>query len=82
MYQCSQALNTSQLDVHSLRHVLRIVYEHEAASYLELTADDNWCLQQGKQDPQRPLGSLPVNMQDNVRVSCAGRVRSSRHPSR
>lgn len=66
MYQCSQALNTSQLDVHSLRHVLRIVYEHEAASYLELVTDDNWCLQQGKQDPQRPLGSLPVNMQDNV----------------
>ncbi|WP_312690781.1 nitrate/nitrite two-component system sensor histidine kinase NarQ [Kosakonia sp.] len=66
MYQCSQALNTSQIDAHCLRQVLNIVYEHEAVSFLELSVNENWCLQQGVRDPQQPLHSLPVNMLETV----------------
>ena len=41
LYQCSQALNTSQIDVHCFRHILQIVREHDAAYFLELTVGDN-----------------------------------------
>src|SRR5699024_3540349 len=37
LYQCSQALNTSQIDVHCFRLILQIVREHDAACWLELT---------------------------------------------
>ncbi|WP_342324084.1 nitrate/nitrite two-component system sensor histidine kinase NarQ [Kosakonia sp. BYX6] len=66
MYQCSQALNTSQIDALCLRHVLQIVHEHEAACFLELVVDDNWRLQQGEANPALPICRLPVNMQENV----------------
>ncbi|WLI75847.1 nitrate/nitrite two-component system sensor histidine kinase NarQ [Kosakonia sp. H02] len=66
MYQCSQALNTSQIDALCLRHVLQIVHKHEAACFLELVVDDNWRIQQGEADPGLPIISLPVNMQDSV----------------
>ncbi|QOV62824.1 nitrate/nitrite two-component system sensor histidine kinase NarQ [Kosakonia pseudosacchari] len=66
MYQCSQALNTSQIDALCLRHVLQIVYDHQAACFLELVVDDNWRIQQGELNPALPVNSLPVNMQENV----------------
>ncbi|WP_065370390.1 nitrate/nitrite two-component system sensor histidine kinase NarQ [Kosakonia sacchari] len=66
MYQCSQALNTSQIDALCLHHVLQIVYDHQAACFLELVVDDNWRIQQGEADPTLPVNSLPVNMQENV----------------
>ncbi|ELX2447478.1 nitrate/nitrite sensor histidine kinase [Salmonella enterica] len=49
LYQCSQALNTSQIDVHCFRHILQIVREHDAAWYLELTVGDNWRISEGAQ---------------------------------
>jgi len=42
LYQCSQALNTSQIDVHCFRHILQIVRDNEAAEYLELNVGENW----------------------------------------
>ncbi|EEE9234403.1 HAMP domain-containing protein [Salmonella enterica subsp. enterica serovar Kentucky] len=51
LYQCSQALNTSQIDVHCFRHILQIVREHDAAWYLELTVGDNWRISEGTQSP-------------------------------
>lgn len=33
LYQCSQALNTSQIDVYCFRHILQIVREHDAAYF-------------------------------------------------
>lgn len=47
LYQCSRALNTSQIDVHCFRHILQIVREHDAAYFLELTVGDNWRISEG-----------------------------------
>lgn len=47
LYQCSQALNTSQIDVHCFRHILQIVRDNEAADYLELNVGDNWRISEG-----------------------------------
>ncbi|EDU6437747.1 nitrate/nitrite two-component system sensor histidine kinase NarQ [Salmonella enterica] len=66
LYQCSQALNTSQIDVHCFRHILQIVREHDAAWYLELTVGDNWRISEGAQSPGLPMQMLPVTMQDTV----------------
>ncbi|ENK2817837.1 nitrate/nitrite two-component system sensor histidine kinase NarQ [Salmonella enterica] len=66
LYQCSQALNTSQIDVHCFRHILQIVREHDAAWYLELTVGDNWRISEGMQSPDLPMQMLPVTMQDTV----------------
>lgn len=66
MYQCSQALNTSQIDALCLQQVLQIVYDHQSACFLELVVDDNWRIQQGEADPTLPVNSLPVNMLENV----------------
>ncbi|HAF4696197.1 TPA: nitrate/nitrite two-component system sensor histidine kinase NarQ [Salmonella enterica] len=66
LYQCSQALNTSQIDVHCFRHILQIVREHDAAWYLELTVGDNWRISEGTQSPDLPMQMLPVTMQDTV----------------
>ncbi|EAC1034610.1 nitrate/nitrite two-component system sensor histidine kinase NarQ [Salmonella enterica subsp. enterica] len=66
LYQCSQALNTSQIDVHCFRHILQIVREHDAAWYLELTVGDNWRISEGAQSPDLPMQMLPVTMQDTV----------------
>ncbi|EAT8907049.1 nitrate/nitrite two-component system sensor histidine kinase NarQ [Salmonella enterica] len=66
LYQCSQALNTSQIDVHCFRHILQIVREHDAAWYLELTVGDNWRISEGAQRPDLPMQMLPVTMQDTV----------------
>ncbi|SUG65049.1 nitrate/nitrite sensor protein NarQ [Salmonella enterica subsp. enterica] len=61
LYQCSQALNTSQIDVHCFRHILQIVREHDAAWYLELTVGDNWRISEGTQSPDLPMQMLPVD---------------------
>lgn len=66
LYQCSQALNTSQIDVMCFRHILQIVYEHEAASYLELTMGDHWSIHHGEAQGDLPVNALPVGMQDNI----------------
>ncbi len=51
LYQCSQALNTSQIDVHCFRHILQIVRDNEAAEYLELNVGDNWRISEGQPKP-------------------------------
>ncbi|QMI06057.1 nitrate/nitrite two-component system sensor histidine kinase NarQ [Citrobacter sp. RHB25-C09] len=66
LYQCSQALNTSQIDVHCFRHILRIVRDNEAAQYLELTVGENWRISEGEQRPDLPMQILPVTMQETV----------------
>lgn len=66
MYRCSQALNTSQLDAMSLRHVLQIVYAYEAASFLKLVVNDHDAIEQGEPDPQLAMNVLPVTLQENV----------------
>lgn len=66
LYQCSQALNTSQIDALCLRHVLQIVYQHQAACFLELAVDGNWRIQQGERDLTLPVHTLPVRMQDTL----------------
>lgn len=64
--QCSQALNTSQIDVHCFRHILQIVRDNEAAEYLELNVGDNWRISEGKPNPELPMQILPVTMQETV----------------
>lgn len=66
LYQCSQALNTSQIDVHCFRHILKIVRENDAAYYLELTVGDNWRISEGTLSASLPLQILPVTMQETV----------------
>ncbi|CBG89162.1 nitrate/nitrite two-component system sensor histidine kinase NarQ [Citrobacter rodentium] len=66
LYQCSQALNTSQIDVHCFRHILQIVREHEAAQFLELTVGENWRISEGEKQVDLPMQILPVTMQDTV----------------
>lgn len=66
LYQCSQALNTSQIDVHYFRLILQIVREHDAACWLELTVDDNWRISEGHKNGELPLQIIPVTMQDTV----------------
>ncbi|MDN8599240.1 nitrate/nitrite two-component system sensor histidine kinase NarQ [Citrobacter enshiensis] len=66
LYQCSQALNTSQIDVHCFRHILKIVRENDAAYYLELTVGDNWRISEGTLSADLPLQILPVTMQETV----------------
>lgn len=66
LYQCSQALNTSQIDVHCFRHILKIVRENDAAYYLELTVGDNWRINEGTRSADLPLQILPVTMQETV----------------
>ncbi|POT59999.1 nitrate/nitrite two-component system sensor histidine kinase NarQ [Citrobacter amalonaticus] len=66
LYQCSQALNTTQIDVHSFRHILQIVREHDAAHYLELTVGDNWRISEGTESDSLPMQILPVTMQETV----------------
>ncbi|HED1845084.1 TPA: nitrate/nitrite two-component system sensor histidine kinase NarQ [Citrobacter koseri] len=66
LYQCSQALNTSQIDVHCFRHILQIVREHDAAYYLELTVGDNWRISEGAESADLPMQILPVTMQETV----------------
>lgn len=41
LYQCSQALNTSQINVHCFRHILQIVRNNKAAKYLKLNVSKN-----------------------------------------
>lgn len=66
LYQCSQALNTSQIDVHCFRHILQIVRENEAAQFLELTVGENWRISEGEKQAELPMQILPVTMQDTV----------------
>ena len=66
LYQCSQALNTSQIDVHCFRHILQIVREHDAAYFLELTVGDNWRISEGTKSLELPMQILPVTMQETV----------------
>ncbi len=66
LYQCSQALNTSQIDVHCFRHILQIVRDNEAADYLELNVGENWRISEGKPNPELPMQILPVTMQETV----------------
>ncbi|HFZ8995767.1 TPA: nitrate/nitrite two-component system sensor histidine kinase NarQ [Citrobacter freundii] len=66
LYQCSQALNTSQIDVHCFRHILQIVRNHGAASYLELKVGDNWHISEGEADAGLAMQILPVTMQETV----------------
>lgn len=66
LYQCSQALNTSQIDVMCFRHILQIVYDHEAACYLELTVGDHWSIQHGEAQEDLLFSVLSVSMQDNM----------------
>ncbi|WP_336221292.1 nitrate/nitrite two-component system sensor histidine kinase NarQ [Citrobacter amalonaticus] len=66
LYQCSQALNTSQIDVHCFRHILQIVRENEAAQFLELTVGENWRISEGEKQANLPMQILPVTMQETV----------------
>ncbi|EOT8831925.1 nitrate/nitrite two-component system sensor histidine kinase NarQ [Escherichia fergusonii] len=66
LYQCSQALNTSQIDVHCFRLILQIVREHDAACWLELTVGENWRISEGHKNGELPLQIIPVTMQDTV----------------
>lgn len=66
LYQCSQALNTSQIDVHCFRHILQIVRDNEAAEYLELNVGENWRISEGQPNPELPMQILPVTMQETV----------------
>ena len=66
MYQCSQALNTSQIDVHCFRHILQIVRDNEAAQFLELTVGENWRISEGEKQADLPMQILPVTMQETV----------------
>ncbi|EHJ4092355.1 nitrate/nitrite two-component system sensor histidine kinase NarQ [Escherichia fergusonii] len=66
LYQCSQALNTSQIDVHCFRLILQIAREHDAACWLELTVGDNWRISEGHKNGELPLQIIPVTMQDTV----------------
>ncbi|MGP3592172.1 nitrate/nitrite two-component system sensor histidine kinase NarQ [Vagococcus sp. WN89Y] len=66
MYQCSQALNTSQIDAMCLRHVLQIVYACEAANFLKLVVDNEGVIQQGEADPALAVNVQPVHMQDRL----------------
>lgn len=66
LYQCSQALNTSQIDVHCFRHILQIVRDNEAAQFLELTVGENWRISEGEKQPGLPMQILPVTMQETV----------------
>jgi len=64
LYQCSQALNTSQIDIQCFRHILQIARKHEAASYLELNVGDNWSLKEGKLQPDVQINAQTVGMQE------------------
>lgn len=66
LYQCSQALNTSQIDVHCFRHILQIVRDNEAAQFLELTVGENWRISEGVKQADLPMQILPVTMQETV----------------
>lgn len=66
LYQCSQALNTSQIDVHCFRHILQIVRDNEAAQFLELTVGENWRISEGEKQADLPMQILPVTMQETV----------------
>lgn len=66
LYQCSQALNTSQIDVHCFRHILQIVRDNEAAQFLELTVGENWRISEGEKQANLPMQILPVTMQETV----------------
>jgi two-component system nitrate/nitrite sensor histidine kinase NarQ len=66
LYQCSQALNTGQIDVMCFRHILQIVYDHEAATFLELDVGEHWSIQHGEKQEAMPVSSLAVGMQENV----------------
>lgn len=66
LYQCSQALNTSQIDVHCFRHILQIVRDNEAAHFLELTVGENWRISEGEKQAELPMQILPVTMQETV----------------
>lgn len=66
LYQCSQALNTSQIDVHCFRHILQIVRDNEAAQFLELTVGENWRISEGEKQAELPMQILPVTMQETV----------------
>ena len=66
LYQCSQALNTGQIDVMCFRHILQIIYDHEAASFLELSVGEHWSIRQGEMLDTLPVSILPVGMQENV----------------
>lgn len=66
LYQCSQALNTSQIDTRCFRHILQIVREHGEASYIELSVGENWQLSEGIKAADKPVQILPVTMQEAV----------------
>lgn len=66
LYQCSQALNTSQIDVSCFRHILRIVHDHHAASYLELNVGNHWSIRHGEMEADLPVKMLPVTMQETT----------------
>jgi two-component system nitrate/nitrite sensor histidine kinase NarQ len=66
LYQCSQALNTGQIDVMCFRHILQIVYDHEAATFLELNVGEHWSIQHGDRQDALPVSTLPVGMQENL----------------
>lgn len=66
LYQCSQALNTSQIDVMCFRHILQIVYDQDVALFLELNVGEHWSIQQGEMREALPINTLPVDMQENI----------------
>lgn len=64
LFKCSQALNTSQIDPHSFRHIIQMVQEYTGMSYLELQASDNWQLCEGMKKAEQQTFTLPVVMQE------------------
>ena len=82
LYQCSQALNTSQIDVHCFRHILQIVRDNEAAEYLELNVGENWRISEGQPNPELPMQILPVTMQRRFTANCTGKIVTFHHQNR
>ncbi|WP_437886994.1 nitrate/nitrite two-component system sensor histidine kinase NarQ [Phytobacter sp. V91] len=66
LYQCSQALNTGQIDEMCFRHILQIVHDHQAATFLALRVGEHWAIEHGALQDMLPVSTLPVGMQEKV----------------
>lgn len=75
LYQCSRALNTSQIDVHCFRHILQIVREHDAAYFLELTVGDNWRISEGTKARSCRCRSCRSLCRKPSTANCTGKVK-------
>ena len=76
LYQCSRALNTSQIDVHCFRHILQIVRDNEAAYYLELTVGENWRISEGqRQTLNCQCRSCRSRCKIQFTANCTGKAR-------